>query len=264
MSDGYRPTLPSLAPVLFGLIFVMSGWDWALLPETARHLTWILGERGLSMWIVASIIYVSRVGFDAKCWKRDLTRILFAGIGFFIATRVGYGSLLRAIQWEGPLLQKAWGWTQAVILGASWGLGAISLLVMFDSRTADHRNDSVRPFLLAFGLLMAGLLSNLAITAIADSLDKLADMVWTASIFAASVPLFRTLSSRSQSLLKRNIICCVITFIVGAMITSYFNTPASLAIDRHKIAEFAWGFGIGLGVAFISHNFYDETAPGET
>lgn len=244
-----------LAPILFGLIFVMSGWGWSNLPESIETLLWLLSERGVSMWLLTSLIYLSKEGFNKDTWKKSLVEFFLAGIGYFIATRVGYGSLLRDIQWEGPLTQKVWGWSQAILLGVSWGVSAVFLLLLINKKFWYVNKKKI---LLSMVVLAIGGITDLILEVFYDNPENLGEYCWTLGVIGSALILATELDKDSKKLLLVNIIICVIFFIIGALITSYFEPPANMSVDRHKIAELTWGLGMGLGINYIMYKKYDQ------
>lgn len=315
-----------LMPVLGGFVYVTSGWDWGIFPEGLRAATWVLQQRGLCLWILASTVYLAVAGrYPARGTrgprearrgrgKTLLGRFLVAGVGYFVATRVGYGSLLRAIQWEGPWFQKAWGWAQAVLMGISWGLGVVSLLLVFENHARDGRLGpggsqdpdptprapdlahrvptetqartpawtpppgmgarplpNARLFWTTLGLLGVGLALNQGLLLVVPEVPGIAkggELVWTACVVGAGLRVARALSPPARTLARQVVAIAVAFFLLAAVVTSYIETPALLAIDRHKIAELLWGVGLGTGMTVATHRVWYHAAtpagkPGE-
>lgn len=249
------PTFSQLSVFLFGLIFVTSGWDWGQLPQLWRDILWLLSERGLSMWVLTGLIFLSKRRFTRENWKGNLLSFLIIGCGLYINTRLGYGDLLRDIQLPGPWLQKAWGWTQAVLLGTCWALGTLSILLVLDFKQVEKSKRKLA--WLSFAIVLAGIALNQGLPLVLDGVDDLAAMAWTASLIAGALPVIKMLSAESRQILMKVIITVVVFFIIASLITSYYTPPAIFAIDRHKIAELTWGMGIGVCVGYIFYKKCD-------
>ncbi|MBD3351716.1 MAG: hypothetical protein GF364_09550 [Candidatus Lokiarchaeota archaeon] len=247
-----------LAPIFFGLVYVTSGWDWANLPDAVLDVFWLFTQRGLMMWFLADLFYLSKKPISEKRRFFAFLEFIIFGCGFFISTRVGYGSLLRAIQWEGPIIQHVWGWFQAMLMGVSWGLGLTSCLFLFDNRIDDEKNR--KSLMISISIVIFSLIINLSIPLLDENLKKLADMCWIVGLMIASIPIIKCLNQMNKRVLYVNILICVIFFLIASVITSYYEAPPNYAIDRHKIAEITWGFGIGLG---LSYAFNKQNSDGD-
>ncbi|MFX0098486.1 MAG: hypothetical protein ACFFCS_02820 [Candidatus Hodarchaeota archaeon] len=244
-----NPTLGELSTFLYGLIFVTSGWDWGQLPELMRDILWVLTERGLSMWILTGLIFISKRSFTKENWKGNLLSFLIIGCGLYINTRLGYGNLLDDIQLAETFARGAWGWTQAVLLGTCWGLGTLSILLVLDYKGI--QKSKKKYIWLSFMIMVAGIALNQGLPLLLKDADDPAAMAWTASLILGAIPLIKIISPDSRRILLRVLVTVVIFFIIASLITSYYIPPAVYAIDRHKIAELTYGLGIGVGVGYI-------------
>lgn len=250
-----------IAPFLFGLIYVSSGWDWDNVPDWFTIVFFMLTQRGSSIWLMTGIFYFSKADRPVKDKFKFLLEILFIGSGFYITTRVGYGSLLRSIQWEGPFIQHAWGWFQAVLMGISWSLSILSVLIILDQKL--WKSKSRKNIVISIIITVISLILNLVIPELNEDLKKLVDIIWIFGLYLASIPILTLLDKEYRRFVLVVIVINVITFLIGAIITSYYEPPSYYAIDRHKIAELTWGFGHGLGLSYVFRQHFETKADEE-
>jgi hypothetical protein len=252
----YFQKFHEFAPFLFGLTYVFSGWDWDGVPPILSGIFWIFQQRGFIMWIWIGLFYLADISRWKENPKQYFINFLFIGIGFFVATRVGYGSLLRSIQIPGLLIHKIWGWFQAILMGTSWGMAIISVLFVFENKI--WQDTPKKSIFLSLVIMGISLVLNLTIPLLGESYEKLAEMCWVIGLLIASFVIIRKLNPESRKQLWINVILCIIFFVIGALITSYYNPPAEYSIDRHKIAELTWGFGMGLGVNYVFNRKFNS------
>ncbi|MHA1369341.1 MAG: hypothetical protein ACTSRA_06465 [Promethearchaeota archaeon] len=248
-------TLLSATPFLCGLIFVTSGWDWGLLPESIRLALWILTQRGLSLWLLTSIIYLSLKMDKKENWREILVSFLFVGCGLYINTRQGYGFFLYMIQAGDTVSQRLQGWIHAVLVGISCGLGMLSVFLFIQHNPGKKKRLKL---MLAFFVVLSGALINQGILYYFDDLDTIAALVWTSSLIIGAIPILYLLGPGKKRCMLGVLIQFLCFFLLACIITSYYTPPPIFGIDRHKIAELTWGLGFGIGIQYIFRKYLKE------